>query len=631
MVILEKEDGGMVNWKKAMVVVMAVAVLACLSAGCGDKKVKKEVFIKVFSADFSAEPEWGGAPLNVQFADESTSPDNNIDTWEWDFENDGTIDSTEQSPSHTYTEQGTYTVSLTVTSSQWNDTKTKVDFITVVEGKTITVPGDFPSIQEAIDNASDGDRVVIANGSYEGDWNDGLRRNKNLELRGKKITVESENGPNNCTIECRGVGRGFNIHEGEDKYTVIKGLTIRGGKSSGGGLYIENASPTIIGNIITKNKGYLGGGIHCKNASPKIKDNTIDDNNADGGRGGGIYCCEGAKPEITGNTITNNLATMEALGAGICCENSSPQIINNTIENNEANSITQGKGRGGGIFCSNSDATIKNNTVSNNEARYGGGIWCGGSGSDNAVITGNTMDHNTVVIHGGGMCIQSASPTVTWNIFTNNYGGDDYGGGIIIMSEGTNPTVTHNIIKGNSANKVAGGIGLWMKANAWLESNLIADNHANKGGGGLEIDQQSKATIVNCTFVNNSVADGCGGGAFFTWGIPGDGPVTLVNCIFWGNTASGGGKQLYISCDANVSYCDIQDKDGSGLGISGFTVNLGDGIIDQDPLLDGDFRLQTGSPCIDAGDSDSVLFDKDLDGNARIAGGSVDVGAYEKQ
>jgi parallel beta-helix repeat protein len=614
----------MVNWKKAMLVVIAVAVIAFLSAGCGDKKVKKEVFIKIFSADFSAEPEWGGAPLNVQFADESTSPDNNIDTWEWDFENDGTIDSTDQNPSHTYTEQGTYTVSLTVTSSQWNDTKTKTDFITVVEGKTITVPGDFPSIQEAIDNASDGDRVVISNGTYTGDWNDGKRRNKNLELRGKKITVESENGPGNCTIECHGVGRGFNIHEGEDKYTVIKGLTIRRGKKNGGGIYCENASPTIIGNIITSNKGSYGGGIYCKAASPKIKDNTITGNNADGCRGGGIYCCEGSKPLITGNTIKNNKTTVEALGAGICCVDSSPQIINNTIENNEANSIERGKGRGGGIFCSNSDATIKNNTISNNEARYGGGIWCGGSGSDNAVITENTVDHNTAVVHGGGMCIQSGSPTVTWNVITNNSVTNDYGGGMVIMNEGANPKVSHNIVTGNTSSHMGAGIAIWWGVNPWLESNLIVNNRAGGGGGGLYV-AHAKATIVNCTIVDNSAGDG---GGLYTLKV-GQEPChpTLINCIFWGNT----GKQCHIMSDANFSYCVIQDKDGGGMWIAGgYEVILGDGIIDNDPLLDGDYRLQTGSPCIDTGNSDTVLFDNDLDDNARITGAAVDMGAYEK-
>ena len=54
-------------------------------------------------AAFSATPTSGVAPLDVQFNDESAG---DITSWEWDFDNDGTVDSTAQSPTHTYTIQG---------------------------------------------------------------------------------------------------------------------------------------------------------------------------------------------------------------------------------------------------------------------------------------------------------------------------------------------------------------------------------------------------------------------------------------------------------------------------------------------------------------------------------------------
>ncbi len=617
------------SWKKAMVVVLAMTVFACLCTSCSRKK--KKPVVSPVTAEFSAEPRWGGAPLSVQFTDQSTSTFGSIDAWEWDFDGDSVVDSTEQNPSHTYNEIGSYTVSLTVSSPGGFDTETKVAFITVVASTIIRVPDDYPSIQEAIDAANEGDRVIVADGTYTGDWNDGLRRNKNLELRGKKITVESENGPGNCVIECHGVGRGFNIHEGEDSYTVIKGFTIKGGKTSGGGFYIENASPTIINNVITNNKGSYGGGIYCKNASPRIRDNTITGNTADGHSGGGIYCCEGSSPLISGNTITGNFALVEARGAGICCVDSSPEIVNNTIENNEANSITIGKGTGGGIYCYNFSATIKNNTISSNKARYGGGIWCGGASSSNAVITENTVDHNTAVVHGGGMCIQSASPTVTWNVFTNNSVSNDYGGGMVIMNEGANPTISHNIVTGNSSSCVGGGIACWMGANPRIESNLIANNHAGSGGG-LYCGHAS-ATIINCTVVNNS-AGSMGGGLYgleiYMTALP-----MIVNTIFWGNTAGEGeGSQFKVMCNMNVSYSVVQDKDDiEGIFLyGGWTINWGDGVIDEDPLFVGstDYHLQSGSPCVDTGNSGVALVDKDLDDNARVVGGSVDMGAYER-
>ncbi|MDD5048516.1 MAG: DUF3344 domain-containing protein [Methanoregulaceae archaeon] len=80
------------------------------------------------SADFSATPLFGDAPLTVQFTDESTGY---ITDYAWTF-GDGET-STDASPSHEYTACGTYTVSLTVTGVGSSDTETKTDYITVKE------------------------------------------------------------------------------------------------------------------------------------------------------------------------------------------------------------------------------------------------------------------------------------------------------------------------------------------------------------------------------------------------------------------------------------------------------------------------------------------------------------------
>ena len=81
-------------------------------------------------ANFSATPTAGEAPLAVQFTDLST---NSPTAWAWDFENDGVVDSTEQSPSFTYATAGTYTVNLTVTNAAGSDAEVKTDYITVSE------------------------------------------------------------------------------------------------------------------------------------------------------------------------------------------------------------------------------------------------------------------------------------------------------------------------------------------------------------------------------------------------------------------------------------------------------------------------------------------------------------------
>jgi len=79
-------------------------------------------------ADFSANVTSGSSPLSVQFTDLST---NGPTAWEWDFNSDGTIDSTEQNPVHVYTSQGTYSVTLNAINGTAAGSKTKSNFITV--------------------------------------------------------------------------------------------------------------------------------------------------------------------------------------------------------------------------------------------------------------------------------------------------------------------------------------------------------------------------------------------------------------------------------------------------------------------------------------------------------------------
>ncbi|MCP3424288.1 ThuA domain-containing protein [Nocardioides pinisoli] len=72
------------------------------------------------SASASATPDSGAAPLEVEFSSEGSSdPDagDAIELYEWDFQNDGTVDSTEPNPTFTYTQTGVYDARLTVTDS----------------------------------------------------------------------------------------------------------------------------------------------------------------------------------------------------------------------------------------------------------------------------------------------------------------------------------------------------------------------------------------------------------------------------------------------------------------------------------------------------------------------------------
>jgi len=83
----------------------------------------------VLIADFEADNVSVNLGEEIQFTDLSSG---NPTSWQWDFDNDGSIDSEEQNPEWIYNEAGTYTVSLTVTDeNEFTDTETKVDYINV--------------------------------------------------------------------------------------------------------------------------------------------------------------------------------------------------------------------------------------------------------------------------------------------------------------------------------------------------------------------------------------------------------------------------------------------------------------------------------------------------------------------
>jgi len=77
-------------------------------------------------AQFTASLTCGHIPIEVQFTDLS---EGNINIWEWDFDNDGLVDSNLQNPQHTYTNSGTYTISLTVSGPGGSDSETKIAYL----------------------------------------------------------------------------------------------------------------------------------------------------------------------------------------------------------------------------------------------------------------------------------------------------------------------------------------------------------------------------------------------------------------------------------------------------------------------------------------------------------------------
>jgi hypothetical protein len=81
----------------------------------------------------------------------------------------------------------------------------------------------FKTIQRGIDEASAGDTVLVADGTYTGD------ENKNISLGYKNMIVRSVNGPQSCIIDLQNDGKGFDLNWTNTTATLIDGFTIMNG------------------------------------------------------------------------------------------------------------------------------------------------------------------------------------------------------------------------------------------------------------------------------------------------------------------------------------------------------------------------------------------------------------------
>ena len=253
----------------------------------------------------------------------------------------------------------------------------------------IHVPGSHSTIQAAIDAASDGDTVLIADGTYSGSGNIGIEWDATV----KHLVIMSENGRDHCIIDCKEEDRGFLLNNGQDHRDVIDGLTITNGMvfGAGGAIYIYSTSPTIRNCTFVNNtasgyhdNSYSGGGgaiMVYGAAAPHIQNNIIRDNVAHN-LGGGLLFAEYASGLLE-NNITDGNKALDDWGGGIALwNNANPSIINNLVINNSCSGFNGG--RGGGIYLNHSDTKLVNNTIAYNSTTgdeygdgFGGGICIG--------------------------------------------------------------------------------------------------------------------------------------------------------------------------------------------------------------------------------------------------------------
>ena len=229
----------------------------------------------------------------------------------------------------------------------------------------------------------------------------------------------------------------------------------------------------------------------------------------------------------------------------------------------------------------------------------------------------------------------SGDLTVSGCAFSNN-SAPHFGGAVYCYSCGT-VAMTNCTFSGNGAYE--GGALHCLASNPSITNCIFTDNSATGGAyayGGALLCEGCKLNITNCTFSRNSTDDT--GGAIYCF----DNCVaTLNNSIFWDNSAAKSGKEIFMDATSSctLNFCCVDNKGYGGSGSIDDTNNC----FHADPQFvdpkNGDFHLQSTSPCIDAGDNRLVPsgVDKDLDGNQRVVDGNndgkavVDIGVYEFQ
>jgi hypothetical protein len=309
-----------------------------------------------------------------------------------------------------------------------------------------------------------------------------------------------------------------------------------------------------------------------------------------------------------GLLVTNAIAIQSVNGAGVTqIDGNHTARCANLADGVALTGFTLANGNafnGGGLFCASTSVMVSNCVFTGNSSsgNYAGGAF---SGTLNKCTLVNNTNRSINDIGSGG----GAAWSVLNNcIIANNIAGS--GGGA------ANCTLSNCVLRGNLALAGGGAIG------ATLNNCLVVSNTAfwdfsaenQPAGGGI-----FGGTAINCTIFGNAVE------FYSNYHLPVGGGAyggSLKNCIIYGNKFGIGSVDNYAP--GTLTNCCTTPLPASGAN------NFANAplFVNQNG---GDFHLQSGSPCINAGNNAYVSATNDLDGNPRIKGGTVDVGAYEYQ
>lgn len=329
--------------------------------------------------------------------------------------------------------------------------------------------------------------------------------------------------------------------------------------------------------------------------------------------GGGLFVPSGS-PTIVGCTFYLNQANeVSGAGGGLASFSSQAVTITNCafIQNSSKYQFNTANGFGGAIYADR--AVISQCSFTGNAGNRGGAIYTSvNSTITDCVFSGNTSSQAGALYLGG---TAGAAFNITGSTFTANSAGQ--GGAVEIFNSNAAVHFTDCVFTGNSTSTFGGAIN--NLGNGMTATRCIFSGNTAGSGGGALTTSSGTALVTNCTIAFNSSSNVTGGLLLSA----SSSTPSVRNTILWGNSdATGNTERAQIARFFTngtlpfVNYCDVQ----------GLTPDLGGtGNFDADPLfadaLNGDFSLEAGSPCVNAGDP--TMLDPD--------GSAADVGAVRVQ
>ena len=263
---------------------------------------------------------------------------------------------------------------------------------------TLAVPGSFPTIQAALDAATDGDEILVAPGTYA----------EAIDFLGKRVALRAVADAPTTVIDATGIGAPVVTIVDSPAGTVLERFTLRGGSGTsdgfslrGGGLFLRDSSPTIIGCEITGNSAVgvtpangSGGGAFIDGGATAFVRCAFKDNIA--GRSGGALYATGASLIVSNCAFFSNTAGQ---GAAIYTLASDMTLVDSLVVKNESTSA--------GAISTNvsSTATITSCTIAFNQALSTDNI-----ASSNSLIAFS----NTIIWGANANVIASDNATLTY-------------------------------------------------------------------------------------------------------------------------------------------------------------------------------------------------------------------------